>query len=51
MKKFEKRCVTLKLSNVSSNIIKVNMFRYSLVGRAMDWVLNYPLGTLTLGIT
>jgi hypothetical protein len=40
LKKFEKRCETLKLSNVSNNIIEVKMFPYSLVGRAMDWVLN-----------
>ena len=45
LKKFEKICETLKLSNVSSIIIKVKMFPYSLAGRAMDWVLNWPLGT------
>jgi hypothetical protein len=44
LKFFEKRCDTLKINNVSNGIIKVKIFPYSLVGRAMDWVLNKPLG-------
>jgi hypothetical protein len=43
LKKFEKRCDTLKIKNLSNEIIKVKVFPYSLAGRAMDWVLNWPL--------
>jgi hypothetical protein len=44
LKKFEKRCDTIKINHISSERIKVKI-PYSLAGRALDWVLNWPLGT------
>jgi hypothetical protein len=40
LKKFEKRCDSLKINNVSNERIKVMMFPYSLAARSLDWFLN-----------
>jgi hypothetical protein len=45
LKKFEKRCELIRLDNVSCEIIKVKMFPYSLDEKALDWFLDFPLGT------
>jgi hypothetical protein len=45
LKKFEKRCDIIKLVNVSSEMIKVKMFPYSLGDKALKWFLDFPLRT------
>jgi hypothetical protein len=45
LKKFEKRCQIIKLDNVSSEVIKIKMFSYSLGEKALNWFLDFPLGT------
>jgi hypothetical protein len=45
LEKFEKRCESIKIDNVSNERIKVKMFPYSLCARSQDWFLNWPLGT------
>jgi hypothetical protein len=45
LQKFEKRCDSLEIKNVSNERIKVKMFPYFLAARSLDWFLNWPLGT------
>jgi hypothetical protein len=35
----------IKLDNVSSKVIKIKMFPYSLGEKALNWFLDFPLGT------
>jgi hypothetical protein len=45
LKKFEKRCELIRLDNVSCEMIKVKMFPYSFGEKALNWFLDFPLGT------
>jgi hypothetical protein len=45
LKKFEKRCESIKIDNFNNERIKVQMFPYSLCARSLDSFLNWPLGT------
>ena len=42
LRKFDDRCNTLKMSNVSLNIFKAKLFPFSLDGEASNWMLTWP---------
>ena len=42
LNKFNERCKVLNLTHANANVIKVNLFPYSLAGKALDWILKWP---------
>jgi hypothetical protein len=45
LEKYERRCESIKINNVSNERIKVKIFPYSLAARSLDWCLNWLLQT------
>jgi hypothetical protein len=45
LEKFEKKCTSINIDNVSNKRIKVKIFPYSLAARSLDWFLNRTLET------
>ena len=50
LKKFNEGCKVLNLNHANVNMIKVKLFPYSLAGKALDWILRWPLENLALGL-
>jgi hypothetical protein len=42
LKRFNEKCKTLNVRNTNNNIIKVELFPYSLGGKALDWIYKWP---------
>jgi hypothetical protein len=42
--KYDKICEKLKMSNISSNILKAKLSPYSLYRKVSEWIQNFPRG-------
>lgn len=43
MRKFNEICKNLKASYANVNLVKIKLFPYSLAGKALDWILEWPI--------
>ena len=43
LRKFTERCKNLKASYANVHLVKIKLFPYSLAGKALDWILEWPI--------
>jgi hypothetical protein len=44
LNRFDEKCKAPNIKYTNNNILKVKLFRYSLSGKALDWVWKWPPG-------
>ena len=47
LRKFNDRCKNLKISHSNINLVKVKLFPYSLAGKALNWILDWPIDSFS----